>query len=120
MADSPSTLLVVAGVSTIVGLMMTLLLLTLYLKRKRRNSDEENTSLAGSQNQESEQNCTACSTSRIPCENISFTSVEAENSAGRKESLSERELVISSRGNVKTRTQSLGTFAQENLAPVEE
>lgn len=56
-SDSPSALLVVAGVSTIVGLMVILLLLTLYLKRKRRNSDEENTSLAGSQNQDNQQNC---------------------------------------------------------------
>lgn len=55
--DSPSALLVVAGVSTIVGLMVILLLLTLYLKRKRRNSDEENTSLAGTQNQDNRPNC---------------------------------------------------------------
>lgn len=56
-SDSPSALLVVAGVSTIVGLMVILLLLTLYLKRKRRNSDEENTSLAGTQNQDNRPNC---------------------------------------------------------------
>lgn len=55
--DSPSALLVVAGVSTIVGLMVILLLLTLYLKRKRRYSDEENTSLAGPQNQDNQPNC---------------------------------------------------------------
>ena len=109
----------VAGISTIVGLMIILLLLTLYLKRKRRNWDEENTTLAGSQNQENEQNCTACSTSGTSGENIQFSSV-SENMEARKQSLSEQELVTSCRENERKRTQSLGAFARENLAPVVE
>ena len=119
LTDSPSILLVVAGISTIIGLMIILLLLTLYLKRKRRNSDEENTTLAGSQNQENEQNCTACSTSGTSGENIQFSSV-SENMETRKQSLSEQELVTPCRDNERKRTQSLGAFTRENLAPVVE
>lgn len=68
--DSPSTLLLITGVSTIVGLMVILLLLTLYLKRKRRDSDDESAS-SGSQNQENQQNraCVVFGTSEIKEEN---------------------------------------------------
>jgi len=119
--DSPSTLLVVAGVCTIIGLMLTLLLLTLYLKRKRRNSDEENTSLAGSPTQENQQNCGACGTSGTSGESIDlqFSSV-AGNTDARKVSLSEQEPVTPTHGKERKRSQSLGTFAQENLTPVVE
>lgn len=70
----------VAGVSTIVGLMVILLLLTLYLKRKRRYSDEENTSLAGPQNQDNQPNCASAAraTSGKPEQNtgLQFYTVE--------------------------------------------
>ena len=112
----------VAGVSTIVGLMVILLLLTLYLKRKRRNSDEENTSFAGSQNQEHQQNCNACGTTETSEENIDLQfSPVAGDTEVRKQSISEQELVVTaSHVNERKRSQSLGAFARENLAPVAE
>lgn len=111
-----------AGVSTIVGLMVILLLLTLYLKRKRRNSDEDNTSFAGSQNQEHQQNCKACGTTETSEENIDLQfSPVAGDAKARKQSISEQELVeTASRVNERKRSQSLGAFARENLAPVVE
>ena len=114
-------MLVVAGVFTIVGLMMILLILTLYLKRKRRNAGEEITSLPESQNLENEQNCTACRTPGTAGENIDLQfSPVAGNTDVRKQSLSEPELVTHCHANERKRSQSLGTFARENLTPVVE
>ena len=101
--------------------MVVLLLLTLYLKRKRRNSDAENTSLAGSENQENQQNCTACDTSGTTGENIDLQfSPVAANTNTRKQSTSEQELVNSCHVNERMRSQSLGAYSRETLAPVVE
>lgn len=118
-ADSPPIVLVIAGVSTIVGLMMVLLLLTLYLKRKRRNCDEENT-LAECQNQENEQSRPdGASTTFEENIDLQFSPV-MERTDMRKQSLSEQELGTSCNRNERKQSQSHGTFAPENLAPVAE
>ena len=99
---------------------MILLLLTLYLKRKRRNCDEENTTLAESQNQESEQNRpNGASASQEEHIDLQF-SPAVERTDMRKQSFSEQELGISCNKNERKQSQSHGTFARENLAPVAE
>lgn len=97
--------------------MMILLLLTLYLKRKRRNSDEENTSLADCQNQENEQSRPGATTATSG-EHIDLQFCPVADM--RKQSLSEQELDTSCKGNERKQSQSHGTFARENLAPVAE
>ena len=119
-ADSPPIVLVIAGVSTIVGLMMILLLLTLYLKRKRRNCNEDNTTLAGCQNQENEQNRpSGTSATQEEHINLQFSPV-VERTDMRKQSFSEHELGTSCKKNGRKQSQSHGTFSRENLAPVAE
>lgn len=118
--DSPPIVLVIAGVSTIVGLMMILLLLTLYLKRKRRNCNEENTTLAECQNQENEQNRPhGASATQEELIDLQFSSV-VEGKDTSKQSFSEQELGTSCNKNKRKQSQSHGTFARENLAPVAE
>lgn len=118
--DSPPIVLVIAGVSTIVGLMMILLLLTLYLKRKRRNCNEENTTLAECQNQGNEQNRPhGASATQEELIDLQFSSV-VERTDMRNQSFSEQELGTSCDKNKRKQSQSHGTFARENLAPVAE
>ena len=119
-ADSPSVALVIAGVSTIVGLLMILLLLTLYLKRKRRNRDEENTTLAECQNQENEQNrASGASATQEEHIDLQFSPV-VDRTDMRKQPFSEQELGTSCNKNLRKLSQSHGSFARENLAPVAE
>ena len=115
--------LVIAGVSTIVGLMMILLLLTLYLKRKRRNCDEENTTLAECQNQENEQNrpsgTSATQEEHIGLQFSPFSTV-VERTDMCKQSFSEQELGTSCDKNERKQSQLHGYFARGNLATVVE
>lgn len=122
--DSPPLILVITGVSTMVGLMMILLLLTLYLKRKHRNSDEENSLTPDPENQESEQNYkVGAATTSGEHIDLQFSSV-MEKTDMRKESLSEQELLTlqctSCNGNERKQSQSHGTFSRENLTPIAE
>jgi len=120
MRDSPPIVLVIAGVSIIVGLMMILLLLTLYLKRKRRNCDEENTTLAECPNHANEQNCpSGASSTQEEHIDLQFAPV-VERTDMHKQSFSEQELGTSCNKNVRKQSQSHGTFPRENLAPVAE
>lgn len=106
--------------STIVGLMMILLVLTLYLKRKRRNCDEDITTLGECQNQENEQNRPGgASASQEEHIDLQFSPV-VERTDMRKQSIPEQELGISCNKNERKQSQSHGTFARENLAPVAE
>ena len=76
--------------------------------------------LAESQNQESEQNRpSGASASQEEHIDLQF-SPAVERTDTRKQSLSEQELGISCNKNERKQSQSHGTFARENLAPVAE